>query len=189
MRAKSFVLFLIFFVGCCTNVKVTKMYELYFDKETYDMFNAGVNAYQTQQFQKSDSILTLVINKSKDKFSASMPVEFNPYFYRASNNIELNKYQEALDDLKKVVSDTTTNTDILVVKTEAFKMLKQYDSAIIICNKLLTLKIDSSIVLSQRGICYYQKKELEKACADFTLCKKLSSKDYSFLNKFMKDCQ
>jgi tetratricopeptide (TPR) repeat protein len=76
-----------------------------------------------------------------------------------------------------------------MARTEIFRMLQQYDTAVIICNRLLKLDIDSAVILSQRGLCYYQEGQIEKACADFTLTKKLATKDVSFLDKFMKNCK
>ena len=118
-----------------------------------------------------------------------MPIDFNPYYYRGHNSIELDKYEQAIKDFEHVASDTTTNTDILLARTEAFKMLGKYDTAIVLCNRLLDLKYDSSIVLSQRGICYYQKNDLKNACMDLTRSKRLSKDASTFLDKFLKDCK
>jgi tetratricopeptide (TPR) repeat protein len=116
-----------------------------------------------------------------------MPQTINPYFYRGSNDIELDKFHEAIADLEHVASDTTNNTHVLMVRSEAFKWLKQYDTAISICNRLLDLNVDSLAILSQRGICFYLNGQKDKACLDFKYCKKLGA-DTSFLNKFLKDC-
>jgi tetratricopeptide (TPR) repeat protein len=168
---------------------VTKNYELYFDEPTYQTFLKGFEAYNKKEHKLADSLFTIVISNSTDRLTVTMPVEFNPYYYRGHNSFDIGKYKQAISDFEHVASDTTTNTDILLARTEAFKMLQQYDTAIILCNRLLDLRFDSSVILSQRGICYYQKGEMDKACADLVISKKLATNDVSFLDKFMKDCQ
>jgi tetratricopeptide (TPR) repeat protein len=81
-----------------------------------------------------------------------MPQESNPYYFRAANSIELDKYEQAISDLEQVAGDTTTNTHALIIRNEAFKMLKMYDTTIQLCNRLLSLKYDSTFALSQRGL-------------------------------------
>jgi tetratricopeptide (TPR) repeat protein len=178
----------LFFASCNSNVEVKKRYHEYFDDSTMKLFQTGIDAYQHEKYKEADSILTLVIYSSKDKLSIDMPEELNPYFYRASNSIELDKYDQAISDIDHVARDTTTNTGILILKSEAFKMLKKYDSSISICNRLLILKYDSAVILSQRGICYYQMGLMDKACADLTFSKK-KGLDTSFLNKFLSACK
>lgn len=180
---------ILFLTACHFDVRVTKKYELYFDDKTYELFQRGITSYQNEDYKLADSLLTIVIDNSKNKLSISMPTEFNPYYYRGHNRIELNKFHQSLQDFDQVASDTTTNTDILLARTEIFRMLRQYDTAITICDRLLKLDTDSSVILGQRGLCYYQKGQLDKACADFALTKRLSTKDVSFLDKFMKDCK
>jgi tetratricopeptide (TPR) repeat protein len=158
MRAFSIILFFLFLSSCHFKVDVTERYMLYFDEATYKTYQQGLKSYQDGNYSLADSLLSIVILNSNDKLSMEMPLEFNPYYYRGSNSIELDKYGQAISDFEHVASDTTTNTGILLVRTEAFKMLGKYDTAIILCNRLLDLKYDSSIVLSQRGICFYQKK-------------------------------
>ena len=189
MRAFILIFIVLFSAACHFNAKVSKKYELYFDDQTYELFQKGINSYQNQDYKLADSLLTRVIANSKSKLTISMPTEFNPFYYRGHNNIELEKYQQSLNDFDQVASDTTTNTDILMTRTEAFKMLQQYDTAILLCDRLLKLDVDSAAILSQRGICYYQKGQTDKACADFILTKKLAVRDVSFLDKFMKDCK
>ena len=148
----------------------------------------GIEAYQRGNYTVADSLLTLVIDSSKGKLTLSMPESTNPNFYRGSNYIELNKYKEALLDMDHVSSDTTVNTHVLIVRSEAFKMLKQYDTAISICNRLLKLHVDSLAILTQRGICFYFNGQIDKACLDFNYCRKLGA-DTSFLNQFLKYCK
>ena len=183
------ITFLLLFSSCHFNVDVTKRYQLYFDDVTYNTYQQGLKAYEDGNHQLADSLLSVVIENSKDKLTIDMPMEFNPYFYRGHNNIELDKYEDAIKDLELVAADTTTNTSVLLARTEAFKMLGKYDTAITLCNRLLELKYDSSVVLSQRGICFYQKKDLNNACADLTRSKQLRKDDSSFLDKFLKDCK
>jgi len=189
MKTTISIFLLGFITACHFDSKVTKKYERYFDEPTYQLFQTGVDAYQKQNYQLADSLLTIVIDKSQNKLSVSMPINFNPYYYRGHNSIEFGKYEQAISDLGHVASDTTTNTDILLARTEAFKMLHQYDTTIALCNRLLALKYDSSIVLSQRGVCYYQKGQFDKACSDLTISKRLTKGDTNFLDKFMKDCK
>ena len=189
MRTCLLIYFLITFTACHVDVKVKRNYELYFDGQTYQTFQKGLEAYQKNDYKNADSLLTLVINKSKDNLSIAMPIEFNPYYYRGHNSFELEKYEQSIKDFDHVVSDTTTNTDILIVKTEAFKMLQQYDTAISLCNRLLKLNIDSSIIFEQTGVCYFQKGIMENACADFMLSKKLAKGDTPQLDKFLKNCK
>jgi tetratricopeptide (TPR) repeat protein len=189
MKAIIPIFVIVFITACHFDLKVKKKYELYFNETQYQQLQAGIDAYQKQDYKIADSLLTIVIDKSKDKFSISMPTELNPYYYRGHNSIEFKKYEQALSDFDHVTSDTTTNTDILLARTEAFKMLSQYDTTIALCNRLLNLNIDSSIILSQRGICYYQKGEFEKACSDLKTSKRLAKIDVSFLDKFMNDCK
>ena len=189
MRTLKIAIFILTLTSCHFNVKVTKTYELYFDESTYQTFNKAISAYQNQRSQLADSLFSVVIDKSKEKLSSTMPIEFNPYYYRGHNNIDLDKYDQAINDFEQVVSDTTTNTDILLARTEAFKMLKKYDTAIVLCDRLINLGFDSSIVLGQRGICYYQQGQKEKACSDLTLAKKLATSDVSYLDKFLTGCK
>jgi len=175
--------------ACQLEVKETKPYELYFDEPTYQIFLKGFDAYNKKDYQLADSFFTVVINNSRNKLSMTMPIEFNPYYYRGHNGFGLDNYKQAISDFEHVASDTTTNTDILLARTEAFKMLQQYDTAIALCNRLLDLKFDSSVVLGQRGICNYHKGQMDKACTDLVLSKKLATGDVSFLDKFLKKCQ
>ena len=188
MRTIISIFLIVFFTSCHFDLKVKKKYELYFDEQTYQLLQTGIAAYQKQNYKLADSLLTIVIDKSKDNLSISMPTDFNPYYYRGHNSIEFDKYEQAISDFGHVASDTTTNTDILLARTEAFKMLHQYDTTIVLCNRLLDLKYDSSIILSQRGICYFQKGQFDKACSDLKTSKRLAKVDVSFLHKFMKDC-
>jgi outer membrane protein assembly factor BamD (BamD/ComL family) len=100
----------LFFASCNSNVEVKKRYHEYFDDSTMKLFQTGIDAYQHEKYKEADSILTLVIYSSKDKPSIDMPEELNPYFYRASNSIELDKYDQAISDIDHVARDTTTNT-------------------------------------------------------------------------------
>ena len=51
-----------------------------------------------------------------------MPFEYNPYYYRGHNDIEIEKYEQAINDFAQVAGDTTANTSILSALTEACKM-------------------------------------------------------------------
>jgi tetratricopeptide (TPR) repeat protein len=175
--------------ACYFDVKVTKKYELYFDDSTYKIFLNGLGDYQKENYLLADSLFTIVISHSSNKLSMTMPTEFNPYYYRGHNSLYLDKYEQAISDFEHVASDTTTNTDILLARTEAFRMLHQYDTCIVLCNRLLDLKHDSSIILSQRGLCYFQKGQKGKACEDLTNSKRLATGDVSFLDKFLEDCK
>lgn len=162
MKPLLYITLALFLTSCHLNVEVTKKYHQYFDDSTMNLFTKGINAYQREKYKEADSLLTKVIDKSKDKLSMTMPEELNPYFYRASNSIELDKYEQALSDLDHVASDTTTNTHVLIPRTEAFRMLKRYDTAISLCNRLLELQSDSLTILSQRGICITKKEKFKK---------------------------
>lgn len=174
--------------GCNYKVEVTDHYEKYFTENTKMIFLEALDHYKNEDYIKADSLFTVVINNSKDKLNVSMPIDINPYYFRGHLGIELSKYERTISDLDKVVSDTTTNTDVLLVRSEAFKMLRQYDTAISICNKLLLLNVDSSIILSQRGVCYYHKKELARACNDLFYSKHHGG-DTTYLNNFLNDCK
>lgn len=174
--------------ACRVKVEVTKPYHTYFDDLTYQTLVKGTDAYLSGRYLLADTLLSNVISESKDKLSLGMPKKFNPYFYRGHNYIELDKYAEAIKDFEHVASDTTTDTDILIARTEAFKMLAQYDTAIALCNRLLLLRFDSATILSNRGVCYYQKGEIDKACSDLMKSKQLGA-DTSFLNKFLSNCE
>jgi|GEM_PF-3057734 len=181
-----------YFVSSCHyDFKTVKNYELYFDDSTTEVFKKGVAAVQKNEYQLADSLLTVVINNPNNKISRSMPRHFNPYFFRGMNSMDVGKYEQVIADLDHVVSDTTTDKAILMARSEAFKMLKQYDTCIAVCNKILALKYDSAIALSQRGVCYYMNKQMDKACADLNYCKKLRSDTVftSFINQFLKDCK
>ena len=178
---------LIILSSCNVNVEVENAYYKYFDESTLATFQQGMTAYQNAVYQLADSLFTIVISISKDKLDMNMPMETNPYYYRGHSRVEIEKYEQAISDFENCASDTTTNTDILLARTEAFKMLSQYDTAIVLCNRLLDLRYDSLIVLSQRGLCYYQKKDMQNACADLTKVKELSND--TFLDKFLKDCK
>jgi tetratricopeptide (TPR) repeat protein len=75
-----------------------------------------------ENYQYADSLFTLVIQNSESKLSKSMPIELNPYYYRGQNDIELGKYQKALEGFKKTAADSTVNVDILLSRTEAYRM-------------------------------------------------------------------
>ena len=176
-------------ISCHINVDVTKRYQLYFDDEIYGTYQKGLKAYEAGNYLLVDSLLSDVVARSNEKISKDMPIEFNPYYYLGYNSIELGKYEEAIKYFDFVTNDTTTNTDILLAQTETFRMLGNYDTAIDLCNRLLELKFDSSIVLSQRGICYYQKKDLKNACADLLLAKELKKGSFDGFDDFLKDCK
>jgi len=179
---------IIFFASCHFDVEVTKKYEQYFDEASYNAVRKGIDAYEKADYKLADSLLSYTIEKSNDKLSSTMPFEYNPYYYRGQNDIEIEKYEQAIDDFAHVTTDTTTNTSILVALTEAYKMLDKYDAAINACNKLLRLKYDSTLILMQRGLCYYSKKQMDSACADLNASKSLGG-DTSYLNNFLKDCK
>jgi tetratricopeptide (TPR) repeat protein len=184
------ILFLLIVLNSCHfNIDVTKRYQLYFDDSTYGKYQQGVNAYLDGDYLIADSLFSIVIENSNDKLTIDMPMEFNPYYYRGHNNIDLAKYQQAISDFEHVAEETTTNTSILVARTEAFRMLGKYDTAISLCNRLLQLGYDSSIVLSQRGICFYQKKDFKNACSDLTTAKMLLKDSTSYLDQFLKECK
>src|SRR4051794_6388456 len=85
-------LIFIFSTSCHFDVEVTKKYEQYFDETSYNAVKNGIDAYENDNYKLADSLLSYAIEKSKDKLSVSMPVEFNPYYYRGQNDIELEKY-------------------------------------------------------------------------------------------------
>lgn len=186
---KCILIFLVVLSSCQFNVEVKKGYQQYFDEDTYQTFKKGIEVYQTGQYQLADSLFTLVIEKSQEKITLSTPIYLNPFYYRGQNSIEIDKYRQAIDDFKRVVSDTTTNIDILLSQTEAYKMLHQYDSSIQICNHLLSLKVDSSIILEQRGLCFYQSGNIESACSDFYLSKKMAKGNTPLIDSLLKKCK
>src|SRR5690242_3698697 len=115
------IIFVLCIIMSCVNIEVTKKYQLYFDDSTYHIFQKALNAYNDKKFPLSDSLLSIVIENSKDKLSLSMPIYFNPYYYRGHTDVELKKYDQALIDFDKVTTDTTTVTDIIVGRHLAFK--------------------------------------------------------------------
>lgn len=186
---RCILIFLVVLTSCQYNVEIEKAYQQYFDEATYQNFKKGIELYQTGQYQLADSLFTLVIKKSQEKITLSTPTYLNPFYYRAQNSIEIDKYRQAIDDFKRVVSDTTTNTDILLSQTEAYRMLHQYDSSIQICNHLLSLQVDSSIILEQRGLCFYQAGNIENACSDFSLSKKMAKENTPLIDSLLKKCK
>jgi len=178
---------LLAFSSCHFNIDIAKKGKLYFDDSTNKLIQKGSDAYLNGNYKLADSLLTIVIKNSSDKISITMPEEANPYFYRGTNNIELGRYSQALTDMEHVASDTTTNSHVLLVRCEALQMLKKYDSCIVICNRLISLKCDSVILIS-RGVCYFFKGQMDKACSDLMYCERRGL-DTAYLKPFIKDCK
>jgi tetratricopeptide (TPR) repeat protein len=186
MKIFSAIILSLTFYSCQFNVELKKNKQ-YFDDSTSQIIKKGSDAYLKGDYKLSDSLLTLAISNSKNINSRAVPEWANPYFYRGNNDIQLGKYDQALYDMDHVTSDTTTNTHVLIVICEAFRMLKKYDSCISICNRLISLKFDS-MILSERGVCYYHLGQIDKACSDLTYCKQ-KGLDTAYLNPYMKDCK
>ena len=179
---------LTFCFGCQITVQSPE-YSKYFDESTKEIYLKALDYYKNDNYNSADSLFGIVLLKTKMKLTPAMPIDMNPYYYRGHLAIELGKYERAITDFDHVASDTTTDTDILLARSEAFRMLKQYDTAISICSKLLTLNVDSAAILSQRGICYYSNKEVTLACKDFEEVIKLNPLDYNWLDEYLKNCR
>ncbi len=186
MRIIIAVTLLLASYSCHFNVEIERNKQ-YFDDSTNKIFRRGSDAYTNGKYKLSDSLLTIVINKSKNNISMAMPEWANPYFYRGTNDIELGKFSQALSDMDHVASDTTINTHVLIVRCEALRLLGKYDSSISICNRLISLTRDSSL-LSERGVCYYNLGQMDKACSDFTYCKQ-KGVDTAYINPYLKSCK
>jgi tetratricopeptide (TPR) repeat protein len=186
------ILFLTAFWSCQVRVSIKKPFGEYFDDSTFQVFKNGMDACSKAKYVLADSLLTIVISRSKNKLPITMPREANPYYYRGNNDIQIGKYEQALSDMDHVATDTTTQVEVILVRCEALKELKKYDACIALCNKLILLKYDSVASLSERGVCYYYKGELDKACGDLNYCKRNSNSNPEFiayLNQFLKNCK
>ena len=118
-----------------------------------------------------------------------MPMDLNPYYFRGHLKIGFGQYEAALRDFDKVASDTTSDTDILLARSEAYRMLRKYDSSIAVCNKLLELGYEPSVVLTQRGINYLGKSMKSEACHDFSEAKKFAGANLSYIDSLLLKCE
>jgi tetratricopeptide (TPR) repeat protein len=186
MKYISVCLF-IYITACKFKVEVKEKYTEYYDLKTKGLFLKALDALKREETKHADSLFTIVIYNSKN-LSKTMPVHLNPYYFRGVTSFDLDKYERALDDFEHAADDTTTNTEILIMRSECLRMIKLYDSSISICNRLLKLKFDSSVVLSQRGLCYYNKGDTINACNDIKLSKLLAPGENAFSSEILKIC-
>lgn len=177
--------------SCHFDVQVTKNYQLYFDDTTYQIMQKGVDASEKEEYVLADSLLTIVINNSNSKLSNNMPQEFNPYFYRGNNYLNIGKYNEAISDMKHVASDTTTNTSVLLVRMASFQMLEKYDTSIALTNiflKEVKSRKDSIVGLSERGISFFEKGDFNNACSDLNQAVKMGM-DTTDMEQYLTKCK
>lgn len=182
-------LIIVFFLaGCQIKVEKTGANSAYYDEKNKAIFLEALDLYEKEEYISADSLFTIVINNPGNKLSDTMPIDLNPYYYRGHIGLELDKYERVISDLGHVASDTTANADILLVRAEAFRMMKQYDTAIVLSSRLLASGFDSGTVLSLRGVCYYRKGVIDKACSDLKMSRGLGG-DTAYLNRYLKDCK
>jgi tetratricopeptide (TPR) repeat protein len=161
----------------------------YFDKKTKKIFLEALNYYKRGDFKIADSLFTIVISNSHDKLTVDMPRLFNPYYFRGLLSYEHNMFYRALSDLEHVSINNTSDTTIFIIQATSFQMVAKYDTAIALYNKLLKLKVDSAIMLSERGSCYFKKGDLDKACQDLKLSKMLRIVSDTSLNHKLDSCK
>lgn len=135
------------------------------------MFLQAGAYYTNNQFIEADSLYNLVIASSVDKINMSMPVEANPFYYKAAICFQLGKDDSTLYYFSKVVPFATDSTDILMMRAQAYNNLGKADSSIIVCNKILSLQKDSAVALFIRGDNYFKMGKYDQACKDLNYAK------------------
>ncbi|ELV05728.1 tetratricopeptide repeat protein, partial [Brachyspira hampsonii] len=92
--------------------------------------------------------------------------EENKYFYSALNNIQNKKYDEAIDDLIKIIEIDPHNLDAYHNLARVYYDMENYDKAIDTYNKSIEIYPHDSDTYYYRAESYLNKKDYDKAIED-----------------------
>ena len=92
--------------------------------------------------------------------------EENKYFYSALSNIQNEKYNEAIDDLLKVIEIDNNNLDAYHNLARVYYEIRNYDKAIETYNKSIEIYPHDSDIYYYRAEVYIDKKDYDKAIED-----------------------
>jgi tetratricopeptide (TPR) repeat protein len=88
------------------------------------------------------------------------------YIERASDSMNLGRYQAGIEDLTKALQLDGTNARALGDLGDAYNVTQQYDKAVIVLTKDITINPNYSFAYTNRGIAYLNIGKFDQALAD-----------------------
>lgn len=98
---------------------------------------------------------------------------YDYYYCCALVNKKLGNYLTAIRYLNVILDREQNRTEIWRLKKECYFLLREFESAILICSKVLTLVIDDVNDVNSLGFAYLLNGDYRKAIAYFDKCLKL----------------
>lgn len=118
-------------------------------------------------------------NVNSKAFLYTVLVIFSLFFIKTFVRMDVYKNKEVF--LNAGITESPDFYLFLFQKSEAFCAQRNYDSALVYCNKTIVLRPNSSNLYGNRGTIYYELKRYEEAVHDFTKAIALSTQmDYRF---------
>lgn len=123
------------------------------------LFEQGLDAFQKGNYDQAVSFYTLQLKKTKRP---------NFYFNRASANFELQKYEEAIEDLTIVIDKEQNDTEAIYKRASAYFHLGHFQKTIIETKKLLRLDSKDDKAFNLQGLSFFELKKYGNAIENFT---------------------
>ena len=159
-------------------------------EDSYVQYIYGIELLNQQKYEES------IMHFQKARADVNFGYLFAPHLYKclAWSLLYLQRYTEALDVLDEGVSNFSFYTDLLVLRGELYKQLKQYDKAIQDLNNCLKIKeqlnfmvpgpeIDNSVVLESLGEVHEEIFNNWQALACYQKAYELNNTNYDLLTK------
>lgn len=156
------------------------------DNDFHKKINFELHFYSKSNYEKSASILTELINKSKRTSSYLKQIEFGHFdliitFYRAFCYYCLNDYKSAMNDLAIVINKDLNYYYAHELKGDCYTQLNDYSKAIQSYNIAILLNNQDSELYCKRAFVIT---EINEAIVDYNSAIKLHPENYkAYINR------